>query len=628
MEAVRLGQRARAKDLLTRLLRADQSNPLYWLWMSSVVDTSKEQTYCLQTVLRLEPGNRAARQGLVLIGAAQPDENVVPRPPVRRKWQVEEIEQPPTGIKGYLKKPVVRIAVFILIGVVLLGLIAGGIFGYDRKPAAVALRPTNTYGPAPAYTLTPTPEGGIPTPKITPSPTYQGPKPLWMSLEATYTPTPLYVNTPHPISEAFRAGQRALERGDTVTALMFLKQASQVDPSAPDIPYYIGEVYRASAEYQAAIDAYNQSHEVNPAFAPSYLGQARAILAINPNADISQDLQAAIGHDPNLGEAYLELAAFHLARNDLNTALPALESAEVLMPDSPLVLVYKAQMELLNGNFSDALALASEANKRDLTLLPAYLVIGQASLASGEHQQAVNALETYLDYETDNPVGWLALAQAYAGFNQSEQAYAQSLPPLEDQTYESALAAFDAAIEINEDNPELYLYRGLLYLAQGEGQSAVNDFVSARKLDSKSFPVNLALGRALLTAGRPREAYAQIDGSLARASSDSQLAMVYFWRAMAAEEDGLDSSAVEDWQALLALPAEALLPGWSEIAEEHLMLLSGTPTALASATMPPRQHPARRQTYGAHLSPEWWFRLARGKLRPWSHHGSTLLRLQ
>ena len=596
MEAVRMGQRARAQDLLTRLLRADQSNPVYWLWMSSVVDTSKEQIYCLQTVLRLEPGNRAARQGLVLIGAAQPDENVVPRPPVRRKWQVEEIEEPPTGVKAILKNPVVRISLFFVIGVVLLGLIAGGIFGYNRKPAAVALRPTRTPGPAPTFTLTPTPEGGIPTPKITPSPTYQGPKPLWMLLEATYTPTPLYVNTPHPISEAFRAGQRALERRDTVTALMFFGQASQVDPGAPDIPYYIGEVYRASADYRAAVEAYNRSLEINPAFAPAYLGRARANLAINPGADISQDLQAAIEHDPNLGEAYLELAAFHLARKDLSAAFPALEAAEALLPVSPLVLAYKAQIELLNGNFSDALGLASEANNRDLTLLPAYLVLGQAALANGQHQQSVDALETYLDYETDNAAGWLALAQAYAGFNQSEQAYAQSLPGLEDQKYESALEAFNAAIEINQENPELYLYRGLLYLAQGEGQSAVNDFVSARKLDNKSFPVNLALGRALLAAGRPREALAQIDGSLALASGDTQMAMVYFWRAMAAEEDDLVSNAVEDWQALLALPAEALLPGWLEIAQEHLMLLTGTPTAVASATPTHATPPVSSQT--------------------------------
>ena len=48
IEAVANGQRERARDLLTRLLRANQANPKYWLWMSSVVDTTKERVYCLQ----------------------------------------------------------------------------------------------------------------------------------------------------------------------------------------------------------------------------------------------------------------------------------------------------------------------------------------------------------------------------------------------------------------------------------------------------------------------------------------------------------------------------------------------------------------------------------------------------
>ena len=597
MEAVRQGQPRRALDLLTRLLRADQSNPVYWLWMSAVVDTSKEQIYCLQTVLRLDPASRAARQGLLVIGAVQPDENVVPRPPVRRKWQVEEIAEPPTGVKAILKKPAVRLTLFILIGVVVLGLIAAGVFGYSRRPSAVALRPTKTPGPAPTFTITPSPQGGIPTPKISPSPTYQGPKPLWMFLEATYTPTPLYVNTPHPISEAFRAGQRALERRDTVTALTFFKQANQIDSSAPDIPYYIGEVYRAMADYPAALEAYDQSLALNPAFAPAYLGRARANLAVDPGADVLADLLAAIEGDPNLGEAHLELAAYYLALNDAAAALPALETAEALLPESPLVMVYKAHLRLLEGNNSEALTLAAEAKERDQTLLPAYYALGLAALVNGQHQQAIAALETYLDYETDHSAAWLALAQAYAGFNQPEQAYAQSLPALEDQQYESALDAFNAAIDINEEDPQLYLYRGLLQLAQGEGQSAVNDFVSARKLDNKSFPVNLALGRALLAARRPREALAQIDGSLDLAAGDPQLAIAYYWRAMAAEEEGLDSDAVEDWQALLTLPPEVLLPGWLETAQEHLMLLTGTPTPAASLT------PTQTPTAGSSKTP-------------------------
>ena len=46
--------------------------------MSAAVDTLKERVYCLETVLKLEPGHQAARPGLVMAGALPPDKNVKP----------------------------------------------------------------------------------------------------------------------------------------------------------------------------------------------------------------------------------------------------------------------------------------------------------------------------------------------------------------------------------------------------------------------------------------------------------------------------------------------------------------------------------------------------------------------
>jgi Tfp pilus assembly protein PilF len=337
MEAVRQGQRARARDLLTRLLRADQANPQYWLWMSAVVETAKEQAYCLQTAQKLDPENTAIRRGLVITGASPPDQNVTPRPPVRRKWTVEAMEEPPTGLKAIWANRVVRIVFFAVVSVLVLGLILLGIFGASRKQAAVALRPTKTPGPPPTFTLTPTMLGGKPTAKVTPTPIDSGPKPLWMLLKATYTPEPIYINTPHPISEAYRAGQRAYERGDLASALVFFKQASQVDLNAPDILYYIGEVESEMGNQQAALEAYNQAIERNSAFAPAYLGRAHASLKLNPQADIGADLQAAVERDPAMADAYLELAAYDLAHGDVPAALQALDAAEQLIPYSPRV---------------------------------------------------------------------------------------------------------------------------------------------------------------------------------------------------------------------------------------------------------------------------------------------------
>ena len=88
VNALRENDPARAKDILTRLLKADQTNATYWVWMSAAVDTPKERIYCLETALKLDPENATAKRGLILHGALPPDENVQPFPLNRpRAWE-------------------------------------------------------------------------------------------------------------------------------------------------------------------------------------------------------------------------------------------------------------------------------------------------------------------------------------------------------------------------------------------------------------------------------------------------------------------------------------------------------------------------------------------------------------
>src|SRR5512146_3097599 len=88
VDALRMGERARGKEILTRLLKADQNNPTYWIWMSAAVDTAKERVYCLETALKLDPDNAIAKRGLVLLGGLPPDENIQPFPLNRpRAWE-------------------------------------------------------------------------------------------------------------------------------------------------------------------------------------------------------------------------------------------------------------------------------------------------------------------------------------------------------------------------------------------------------------------------------------------------------------------------------------------------------------------------------------------------------------
>ena len=66
VEALRVGNKSRARELLTGLLKTDQNNATYWVWMSATVDTIKERIYCLQTAFKLDPQNAAAKRGLIL----------------------------------------------------------------------------------------------------------------------------------------------------------------------------------------------------------------------------------------------------------------------------------------------------------------------------------------------------------------------------------------------------------------------------------------------------------------------------------------------------------------------------------------------------------------------------------
>ena len=148
----------RARDLLTRLLRADAPTTQYWLWMSSVVETPKEQIYCLQSILKVDPNNKAAKQGLVLLGAMAPETEIKPAPPVRRRWHVDVQEvKDVSGLRAILANPFVRLVVLAITAFVVITLVGLGFYyqGQRRKPL-VAVIPTSTPGPSPTYTLTPT----------------------------------------------------------------------------------------------------------------------------------------------------------------------------------------------------------------------------------------------------------------------------------------------------------------------------------------------------------------------------------------------------------------------------------------------------------------------------------------
>src|SRR3989337_3302490 len=120
VEALRQGNNALAKEKLTFLLKAEQNNATYWVWMSAAVDTPKERVYCLQTALKLDPENPAAKRGLILLGALPPDEKIVPFPVNRpRAWEPKLMlanERPRlSALQALVLDPTARLAGIIVL---------------------------------------------------------------------------------------------------------------------------------------------------------------------------------------------------------------------------------------------------------------------------------------------------------------------------------------------------------------------------------------------------------------------------------------------------------------------------------------------------------------------------------
>ncbi len=579
--AIEQGDRARARDLLTRLLRRDQSNPDYWLWMSAVVETRKERIYCLKEVLRLDPANQSARRGLTLLGALPPDPQLIVPPQLQRRgWQVK-IEKPAVPRPKISWK---QIALYSLAAVLVVGIFALMIMAPQLlRPRAQSQRPTISYLPVAEATTLPT--ASLPT--LTP--TLLLPTPPWEGLAATYTPTAAYGRTPHPVMEAYSIAVRAFDRRDWQQAVTYYQQAVDTEPQSPDLLYWLGEAYRLNGQAARALDAYNQAIRINPNFAPAFLGRARASLALGRAAleDVRKDLQTALTLDGALFDAHLELVRLDLNTSRYLDALERLDAAEAINPDSPLVNLYRAQARLALGEADSALEQASLANQRDLTLLPAYLVLGEALQARGDYQASLDPLSIYERF-ADPPEArvYALLGRAYREAGEEER----------------AMESFEQALRLDRRNFDALYQRGLLYLDRGEPRRALGDFNDALSLKSDSYELAIARSRALLAIEAYGDAYIQLNRIQADALTDSRKAELYYWRAQSLEPLNVQA-AINDWKRLLEL-GEGIVPAdWLEAAQRQLQALippSATPpptrTATATLTVPATRTPTITRT--------------------------------
>jgi tetratricopeptide (TPR) repeat protein len=575
VEAVRAGNKSRARELLTDLLKTDQNNATYWVWMSATVDSAKERIYCLQTAYKLDRENVAAKRGLILHGALPPDETIQPFPVNRpRAWEEKLLlahEKP--KLKGWAAvkaSPLARFGGLLVLGAVLIGAV---VFGFIVPRLNQVGPPTATPGPSPTYTLTPTALNATGEPAVVGTPA-----PLSELLPVPYTPTPLYVELQGSpfTSDIYLGVKAAYAKGDWNEVIRGLQEVvrTEVEASeAVDAYYYLGEAYRFKRDFPSALNAYELAIGTDPSFGPAYLGVARARLAINATANVMSFLDEAVRLDPNFGEAYLERALVKLRDNNISGALSDLSEADRRMPNSPPVYFNLAQARVREGDLALALSAAQRANELDVTNLPTYLLLGQIYAAQGNEEEAVKTLDIYLKYNPDDISTYMLLGKLY----------------FDNQDYEETIDNMNKVLARDRNQREPYLYRFLSNVELGNGEQAEEDVDTVLLFYPNSFEVNLAVIRMHVLQERFGSALLLIDKTKSLAETDEQKALAYYWAAVVYEAREDFDNAAEHWHLLLDLPEEAVTEEMRLEAEERLAaIVTPTPTNTLRPRTPTR----------------------------------------
>ncbi|HMV29468.1 MAG TPA: tetratricopeptide repeat protein, partial [Anaerolineales bacterium] len=434
------------------------------------------------------------------------------------------------------------------------------------------LAPTNTPGPSPTFTATPTIFGAT----AIPTQVFSGPTPLSAFLNATYTPTALYVNTPRSAVsvDQFRIAKQAYDNKDWDVFIENMLLIEPLEPDSVDIPYYIGEAYRFKGDATSAARYYRQAMNMNPAFGPAYLGLARVSLMSNPDFNPEKLFNQAIEYDPNLGEAYLERARWLIRRGDYADALPDLELADKIMPGSPEVYLAYANSYLGDGDKEKALEYAQKAYEADILNLPTYKLLGDLYIEKEDYANAAEALRLYTTYESQDATGFGKLGEAYYYLGE----------------YQNAVLAIDAGEQLNRNGMKKYMiYRGLSHVELGNFNEAEGDLNIAVDDEPESFEARLGYAKALYGVSKFGSAFLQAESMRSLADTDEEKALELYWRAKIQEQRNDIRDAIKSWNDLLKLDESVMTPEMRQEAQEHLKTLvppTNTPKGGAPTSTP------------------------------------------
>lgn len=230
-----------------------------------------------------------------------------------------------------------------------------------------------------------------------------------------------------PGTEAYRKGNRWLDRGNFEKAKRHYESARRLDPELAPVYEGLSLVYHKLGEYESALEASDKALELSP-WEPDYLRiRYDALNALGREEEGRQVLMqlAQAAADAGTANLFYNEGVTAVRRRDIELAISMFEAALRLNPGMTLATEALAKVYAEGRKYEIALALALEVLVEEPDNLELLRLRQEAASHLGRGEEAAAALEELVRRDPSPRTATLIYNQGVAAFNGGDLATAE-----------------------------------------------------------------------------------------------------------------------------------------------------------------------------------------------------------
>jgi uncharacterized protein (TIGR02466 family) len=295
-------------------------------------------------------------------------------------------------------------------------------------------------------------------------------------------------------------GLNALRAGDQVRARSVLTQALTVAPRHADALQLMGMLHKQAGRLHDAQDCLRKSLAVNPK-QPNVLNNLANLLRGDDPAEARSLYRDALALKPDYVDAMIGLAGLDATGPDeagLEAGFDMAAQAAALAPADPRPREILSLAALGLGRLGASAEAAREAVAIAGDRASSWHRLGDALLASDDHEGAAQAYATALRLDPMLDVSWAGYAASMRHLHREDQAEEASI----------------RALSINPSNLVAHTVLNGLLWTQGRTAAHLGSYRHGIGLRPRDVPLKLALAGELVRTGGISEARALVDEAL------------------------------------------------------------------------------------------------------------------